>query len=249
MKKIFALAAIALFTITSCSDDSSSSTDNNNGDTSGVLPTKIVVTADGQTITSLFTYNGRKLTNISNSDGTNEVITYTGDFITSWKKFEGTTIVEEYNYTYDAITNNLKRETHTNHDTNSTDQTDFVHNQDGTISFNNVGIVSGKYTANSITLGDEQSPYIVNYVVTYDGKNNPYKNITGLSKIYFWKYGYSTNFSQNVLTETRVISIDPVDDLLDSFTYTYNDLNYPVSEVIRDHESNDVITSTTQYFY
>lgn len=244
MKKIFALAAIALFTITSCSDDSSSSTDNPNTNTDNVLLKKMVEVSDEGTTTINYNYSGNKLTGITYSDGRYETITYTGDLITLWKIYdENDVVTEQYEYEY---TNGIltTEKIYQFEWSQQPGVRDYTYNPNGTISFFSQGMDAGEHTPDRMTLFNTN--FNVSYVSTYDNKNNPLKNITGITKIYFSVIGGGTNYLNNVLTDTRVIPNDP-DDLLDSYVYTYNSQNYPVSAVMTNHEDNEV--TNIQYFY
>ena len=84
MKKIFTLAAIALFTLASCSDNDATPT---TPEENVVLLKKTIENDVDGDFTTTYAYDGTKLTGINYSDGTYDAITYTGDLITQWVEY------------------------------------------------------------------------------------------------------------------------------------------------------------------
>lgn len=247
MKKFFAMAAIALFTITSCSDDDSG-TANNNNTTGNVLLKKTVTTDVDGTVTSVYSYDGNKLTGIANSDGTSEVITYTGDLITEWKMYDGTTLDGKSTYEYNNA-GHLVKETEIFQGTQYI--YNYTHNGDGTISYSMTesslpGTQTGKYYADRMVIygGPTGGNWYYN---TFDTKNNPRKNITGFNKIFFTFNGDGLNPNNNVTSVKRYGDNDVYINTLYSTVFTYNNSDYPATSVETDHDSNT--TSNVQYFY
>lgn len=262
MKKIFAMAAIALFIMTSCSNDSSSS-NNNNNNTDAVLLKKIVDTDEDGTYTSTFTYNGTKLNRIDNSDGSYEVYSYTDeglggltyDLILSVKSYDSDNeVTEEVSYLYNTE-NKLAQATWLYYGgSNLEAQTiKYTHNSDNTITWEDYGatshvIESGKIYQNKFETNaaafDPWPAHINTSTYTYDGKNNPWKNITGYDKIYFAGTEEGLTWSQNITSEVYSNTLG-VNQNYSTTTYTYNSDNYPVTS--EENESGYVIN--TQYFY
>jgi hypothetical protein len=260
MKKIFILFSALTLVLSSCTTSSTDTIPDPTTPTSGVLPTKTITTQSGYVITINYKYNGNKIVSgISNSGdyGTN-LFTYTGNLITKRETFLGTTLTKKTTFEYNSSEQLTKSV--------SVDYTSskpygikytFVYNSDGTTSFskflgNDVDQTTldltgtAYYTNGEITKVDKILTPTNTYVRTYtnDTKNNPFKNITGYSKIAFAD-SHSLGFMHNVLTETS--SSQNI-----TSTYTYNSLDYPtnVSTVnVMTSPFPGTVTSTTQFFY
>lgn len=244
MKKIFTIAAIALFTITSCSDDDSTPT--SNPDESAILPVKIIRTEDGEIITSDLTYNGTKLVSVINEYGS-DLYTYDGDQIVERKVYEGSTLMyhEFFEYNENGQLSEYRELTIAD---NTANKTLFTYNSNGTISTEEYGgnlesqtelEYNGIITmenGNIVSYVNE----ISNYTYTYDTKNNPTKNITGIQAIYIAIQSGGVN---NITSENYVVVPSGIE--LDwTYTYTYNSDNFPVTENVTGQS-----TYSDQFFY
>ncbi len=128
-----------------------------------------------------------------------------------------------------------------------------MYNIDGTVS---VSKYSGNATAQTDYMGyykmfllNKEIVKVENYdsigllvetsTFTYDGKNNPFKNILGWAQLQ-----YSTSqlggAYQNVVHNN-----DPSEDLTNTYTYDAN--NFPLTQTERD--AANTVQGTTQYFY
>jgi hypothetical protein len=247
MKKVLAMAAVALFMMTSCSDDDSTP-NNGNPSENVVLVKKMIEVFDGETITSTFTYNGTKIVKISGSDDSEDIFEYTGDLITRRTYTQGDfTQTDKYTYNSD---NTLKTHVMLLDDGYEYgEKQEFTHNQDGTITVltyrGDFESQTELHTTTIITMNNGNivkndttysfagnSPYSISY--TFDNKNVPFKNVTGYQAIAFTELEGGVN---NVLTGSF--------DGFDSFEYTYNSNNYPETETAIDPVGN----YETQYFY
>lgn len=255
MKKLLCLLSFAALLMSSCSSGDSSSTPATETD---VLVTKTVESySNGDpSITTNFTYNGKKIVGVSDSDGYYDQFFYTGNLITNVKHYDSDDILQEeetftYNSSGDLVTY-LIVESQLDNGHKET----YVHNSNGTIS---VSSYSGSATVQN-NLSTTGLVYFVNGEVskyetsigaslesttlyTYDTKNNPYKNITGYDKIAFID-SESNGFSHNVLTQN--MNSTGFDESYTS-VYTYNTLNYPLTQVETDN--SDGSTTSTQYTY
>lgn len=241
MKKlIFGMSAlVVLFSSCSGSDDEGSSNNNT------ILLKKTVENGpEGEVITTA-TYNGTKISRITTSNGTTIDFTYTGDNITKmlWKS-DGIVFQEDL-YTY-AADGRLDTHVMLDHDmqwgsrevysyTGQTSAT--VQNFSGnlasqtlpgethTITFQNGEVAQ-------ITKPSETLTY------TYDDKNNPFKNVTGYSKITFVDGGAS-GIMHNVTAEASTGGGST------TYTYTYNSNNFPATAT--ENWDGDVYTTTFTY--
>jgi len=244
MKKIIALAAIALFMI-SCSEDDSQTT--NPADT--VLLKKMTSTdEDGHVITYNYAYDGNKLLSVIGTDGSSNTYDYTDNHITHLKQVTTNEISETFYEYFDngrlksQITNSVYPQYTINNSwsyTYNNDSSTIVHYiQDFTEQVNqhseyNYTIT---YSGNKITYdyGDGTKNILI-----YDGKNGYLKNVLGFEEIYQ---------TQNLLT--HIYQLPPDQYILQDNTYVYNDLNFPISAIINEGNlDNSIKTYRYKYFY
>jgi len=256
MKKIFTLAAIALFTLASCSDNDATPT---TPEENVVLLKKTIENDVDGDFTTTYAYDGTKLTGINYSDGTYDAITYTGDLITQWVEYyeDGSThtkFIYEYNsqqklksfywldYEYDTFT----KYDYTYLPNGSISYT--VSYSDDEVTFNipgDGGMIYPNRVEEYIT-DDIPEPYTYAYNNTYDDKNNPLKNVTGFEKINFAGTDEGTNFGHNITIIKATNSNGNSEQTLFTCSYVYNPEGYPVSST-GIYNGTDI--TETQYFY
>lgn len=255
MKKMLIMAAAAIFMISCGSDDSSTVTNDT------VLVKKITETDEDGTLITVLSYNGTKLTEINTNDGLRQVLTYSGDLITEWKTYEGTVLIETDTYVYNSSNKLVTYTSIDNTDGGYHEKITYVHNADGSIDYkeyngnnpssidqlNMTGkIYADKYTE-VVTFDGESITYTMKF--TFDGKNNPLKNVTGFDKIAFANTMESINYAENVTSETSSASNSTsAPKLQTTYAYTYDAKNYPLTVVETDVEDPST-TITTQYAY
>lgn len=101
MKKLmYALSATLLFV--ACSKDDAPATEISNLDTTVLLRKSIETSDNGNSITYLYNYTGKKINSIINQDDSGEktLFTYTGDLITKIEEYEDNELVYTENYFY-----------------------------------------------------------------------------------------------------------------------------------------------------
>jgi len=249
------MAAIALFMMTSCSDDDSNST---NEQTASKL-TKVTVTDIDGSFTSTLSYNGNKLATIIDSDGTKNTITYTGDLVTQWVATDSSNeLLWKDIYQYNSQ-NQLVNFYELDYEEFLHTKTTYVHNADGTISYTEYASgsddlnsfteksIEGILTATTMSIVHEDD-FTEQYTYAFDGKNSPFKGITGFDKIGFAGTDGSTKYYiENVTSQSWAHSgATPVVE--NTTTYTYNAANYPTKEVVTN-VANPTQISTTEYLY
>ena len=257
MKKLVCLCAFSTLLLTSCSSGSDSSTTTE----SDVLVTKTVenYALDGSTVTTNYTYNGKKLVKSTDSDGYHKDYTYTGDLITKIETIDDSnaTLMQEQTFTYNAsgqlVTYIIK-----DFDSGEGDRETYVYNSDGTIS-------TAAYSGNLTTQTNSVSTGVVHFTIgevtsvnnietlggttstttyTYGTKNHPFKNITGYDKISFIDSD-AAGITHNVLTQSYT-SGSQTD--VTTTTYTYNALNFPMTgSEIEGTDATTVIATTYTY--
>ena len=249
MKKIFTLGALALFLMTSCSsDDSSAPVDN--GSTSVLLKKTISTDEDGYEYTTNYTYDGNKLTSVTDSENSTMNLFYENDLLVKIEYFEDGTITQRDLFTYNS-NNELATYNMLDLDEDWAYKTLFTHNSNGTVStieyngdlteqtnLSGNGIVT--YTNNNITNYTTTSPggYEVSWTYTFDDKNSPLKNITSFDA---FNLAYQEGGHNNILS-----TINEAYNEASSTTYTYNNDNYPLTSI---EIEDDGYTTSTQYFY
>jgi hypothetical protein len=249
MKKIIALFSVFTLVLSSCSKDDVVSEVPTSPVVSYVLPSKIIdISSNGETSTSLVTYNGNKIVQIvDNQEKT--VYTYSGDFITKVESFtNGNTIEGNTLYTYE----NNKLKTLVNTEYNGTliykSKYVFTHNTNGTVDFLKYSINtanvetpsgSGKYTFLNGNLVKEEEGLMV-AVYEYDAKNNPMKNVLGFDKLLDDEASINnkTKVTRTYNSGTPTVRV---------YQFDYNAAGYPTEE--RELNSSNVVDGKVQYFY
>lgn len=224
-----------------------------------------------------FSYNGFKLTEITNvGAATKQIFTYDGDFITSIKDFNiatnKTVNIKSYTYVNNKLKTFINDEVTSNFITNYT----YTNESDGTVSYikNEINKTtqneelksSGVLTFSDGVLTQDDTReikypactnvYSRGYVNKYDDKNSFYKNVIGLDKLYDLKNTYcKRNLLKNydyVRTGAR-IGDDPNHVLTtengkpEIRTYSYNTSDYPTECNLYD--ADGVLKKTTKYVY
>jgi len=249
MKKIF-LGLIALtLSLNACS-----SSDDSSDTTNDALLSKIVETyEDGYVSTLLVTYSGNKILKLDWDGEEVTEFTYTGNLITQEKYFLDGDLEDLITYEYDA-NERLIRSTRV--ETNSfTEVDEYTHNADGTVSF--VTERDGELAANGTFYFNNNRPYkkeITTYYegfesdevieVTFDDKNEPFKNVTGYNKLNFALPNLKSDIEDNV---NNVLTVKRDTFTILTTTYTYNSNNFPATSTTTGTSMDDNYTSV--YFY
>lgn len=258
MKKLF-VAVMALFILASCSsDDDGAPSPYGNPDPNTVLVKKIVDTyPSGFVLTSTYVYSGTKVNKILRSDGSHFEFDYNdNDLPIEMRYYGGEMLAYTKFYTYDE-SNRLKTYTML-YNPGDCIKYMYFYNSDGTIT-------AAQYTGNfveatnyshsdiytfennnltKVTFSDGDWPYILETNLTYDGKNSFDKNIAGRN-IFGLADGYGWASNRTQVSSDNGSEEFPIPP--SSFTYTYNEDNYPVKAVqsLAQYDSS----YTTEYFY
>lgn len=238
--------------ISSCSNSSSDGTSS-----SGLLISKIVSTSGGGTTnTSTFTYLGNKIKDYTQS-GYKTSYTYNGDAIATMTTTQGSDVLYTNTFTYDT-NNRVASETVNYFLENASERKVYTYTPTDILvdvysgDLNNATTLSRKGRILFDTHGevtatenyDLSNTLTSKTVFTNDGKNSPFRNITGFSK-----QPYFFGKQCNVLT---IESYDATNQLISNsnFQYNYNADNFP-SSATQNFFSNGTLSSVTtiQYFY
>lgn len=262
MKKLlYVFSALALI-FTSCSSDSDSSSNN---PSNPVLPKRTVETyyLDGsvdEVVTSNFTFNGNKLVAIVYEGSIEkDVFTYTGDLITKIEHFENDVVVGMENFGYDAQGRLQFWEDYGGVALDQLYENDaFTYNSDGTILRNHYSdgalmsthkfyLENGEVSKiESISQSTGEAEPGLTRIITYDDKNNAFKNILGYNKalnMVYFESAINDGFQKNLLT---CISSGGAFNINWNFEYVYNSNNYPTS-VMKNLNSSE--SQSVQFFY
>lgn len=246
MKKIFLLLSIALLILQSCS-----SGDESNSGSSAILCKKIV--QGGSTFD--YVYNGNKIEKIMFGGQTIRKYYYTGDLITKVEDIidNQVRIISTFTYSNNKLVSHLSivyPDPADPFDPIYAQKTDFTHNSNNTISYeiysgtpeeqstleNNgtITLINGEIGIVENNLGT-----ITNY--TYDNKNSPFKNVLGVDKVIPSPFT-QCDFNSKKYNQISKTSNDGSTSY--SLSYQYNDIDYPISNVIVNGS-----TSPVQYYY
>lgn len=252
-KIILFTLAIGIATLTSCTEDDSTTVITPVNDLGMLVKKDIITYTDGSTDTANYTYDGNKLMRVEivgdfgNGPETEiEEFTYTGELLTR--------IDEEYfdsmgnpvsNYTILEYDSSNRLITETRYYSSNTDVNTYVHNTDGTVTFNEDGgeiyipYVNGNLITENNTNGDSD------YTSTYDDKNGAFKNIH--QREVFELLGHYA-FNNNLMSFTNTGGLTYPNN--ETYSYTYNSADYPIAStnVYYPGTANEEFSSK-EYFY
>lgn len=244
MKKILCLfSALTIALMSSCSSD-----DNNSEEGSAaLLPTKITITSveDGKSgsIDYTMTYDGNKLKQISLSDASKSVYTYTGDLITKVEYYKSGVLMSTDVYAYDNG-KLMSRISTSAFGSTSQEKLTFVYNANGTVNVNQSEIINKqeiKYDTTTLYTFDNGNIITEEYIngikekitSTYDDKKSPFVNIAGIKFLLSLDLDFDLYSANNTLTSTTVTynsSGTAVQTASAKYTNKYNSSNF-LSEV------------------
>ncbi len=219
------------------------------------LQQTIDVFTDGNVITTDYNYDGNRLESIISNDAVDTAdlyFTYTGSLITKMEyKFEDGTVEQTETFEYDANNSLIAyklvvpddqggygfRYTYDYNSGNTITGTKYIGDatsQEDLSLTETISFVEGEVTSIVTSTGSS-------YTYTYDTKNNPLRNVVGLSKIAF--AGGEGNSS--VYNLTREVVVNGSETNTYNYTYQYLPNNYPTQSTQDEGEGE----YTTQYLY
>ena len=246
MKKLLYLFSASLLVLSSCSSDDDT--------TATVLLKKASYVSTGESFTTDFTYSGNKLVSWVDSFGDKKTFTYTGDLITKIVDTDDKGNVDyttEFTYTNGKLTSEISLETGDDYKY----KTKYVHNTDGTISFEEFRVAVatgkeekygdiGKYTfKNGNLVKKEKSYYGTNSSETYeyDAKNNPFKNVVGFNLFVNDEGAYVNNIVKRTYSNSNSTGT-----YTNTYEYKYNAEGFPTEQKDFYNGASD---GTTTYTY
>lgn len=258
MKKLaLAFSALVLvFTSCSSSDDSEPIVPVT---PSGILIKKMVLTSNNEDSESYwnstinFTYNGNKLVQAIDEDNYKLVYTYTGDLITKIEYFDGSTLDGQDLFTYNTDGKLIEyRDLSVFEDFEH--KFTYNYNSNGTVSVQEyqgtIGNTSPVFSPDIYTFTNGELTSTNSGSITYDSKNNPFKNVTGYQEIMTFEFSddYAIAFGRNQNIVSAPAGTSTTDGTFS--TYTYNADNYPAtSSTTAIYSTGFNGTVNVQYFY
>lgn len=247
------MAAIALFTLVSCSEDDATPTNPGENPVDAVLLKKTIETSLFGSFTRIYNYEGAKLLNVTYSTGGREEYTYDPDFdlIKTIKHYdENNIIVATYHFNYNLATGKLVEFSESFDEYTSV--TEFTHNADGTVSYTTddgqqYGVIYDNKFSLYTDLGPTTSMLWHNFEL--DDKKDPMMNVLGMDKLlggdkpYLGYFG--PKFGHNITDYHTTRADGAFNQQLQTSTYTYNNQGYPITEQ-RDDIGN---VYSIEYFY
>jgi hypothetical protein len=247
MKKLSCVLLLLVIVVTSCSSEDSPSLS-----TEGILLRKTIGNINND---SEYFYNGNKLNKIVTSNGSKFEYVYSGNLITQILYYENDILKEKNEMSYDSE-ERLINKMRFNYNNNSGIRTDYIYNQDGTVSvkgfLGDFNIQSTQYNDRKVFFySDGNVEKIERYEViegvnhiktslfTYDDKNYFGNAIVGFNKVKNWEFGMITGFN-NVISET-VTTTENSSSYTYNSTFTYNSFDYPVTL--------NYLSLNVEYFY
>lgn len=250
MKKIlFLFSALSIALISSCSSDDNNS---DGGSSSSVLPTKITLTTveEGKsgTLDYTFTYDGNKLKQISLSDASRYVYTYTDNLITKVELYKSSVLISTDVYEYKNGKLDSKTTTEA-FNSSIKDKLTFEYNSNGTVSAKASKIRDGEegdyYESTTYTFANgniistdliDVEGYGEKTTNTFDNRKSPFVNVTGLKLLLDLSLNADTDIAfdfdfysvNNVLTSKTVYTTDGEVDATANITFTnkYNSSDF-----------------------
>jgi hypothetical protein len=230
MKKLLYLFSASLLVLTSCSSDDNASSE----PTATILLKKTSYVTSGESYTVDFTYSGNKIVSNVDNYGDKTTFTYTGELITKIVDTDNKGVVDqatEFTYTNGKLTSEISLETGDDYKY----KTKYVHNADGTISFEEfrVSVATGKeeeygyvgkYTfKNGNLVKKEKSYYGTNSFTTYeyDANNHPFKNVLNFNLLISDEESYVNNIVKITYSNATEVYTN---------TYKYNANGFPTEQ-------------------
>lgn len=215
MKKFLCLfSALSIVLMSSCSSDDTS----NEGGSDALLPKKIVETSVENgisgTLDYTFTYDGNKLKQVSLSDASKYVYTYTGDLITKVEKFYSSELQSTDVYAYEGG-KLISKITTQAFGSAPQEKLTLVYNANGTVNANQSQIINKqeiKYDSTTLITFANGNVISSEYIdgvkekttSTFDDKKSPFTNITGAKLLLDLDHDFDYSSVNNPLTSTTV---------------------------------------------
>jgi hypothetical protein len=216
MKKLLYLFSATLLVLTSCSKDDETA----DVASETLLPKKIIETTvengSSGSYTYTLTYDGNKLKDMSVTDGSRTVYTYTGDVITKVELFYSSVLQSTDVYAYEGG-KLISKITTPAFNATSQQKLTFVYNSNGTVNVNESEIINKteiKYDTTTLYAflnGNIASSEYINgerekITSTYDDKKSPFYNVTGLKLLLDLdnELGFDFYSANNTLNSTTV---------------------------------------------
>ena len=237
MKKLLLSALFIGFAFGCSNNDNRDEVANNDV----ILPVKTIITENGTPSFGIIKYNGAKLSEIVDEDGSKEIVQYEGDNISKMTGYNADGKMR-YEAVYTYLNGKIAKEVRTiNYDNDKRVETsnytwvDANHAKVNTVTnMNPTPYLSDYYFSNgNLVKFTNTNNIIITY--TYDNTNNPFKNIKGMQAL------FESDYAMNNLVKKETSAIMDGVPSIDTTTYTYefNKNNYPTKKVAKSKGSTD----------
>lgn len=248
MKKLSIAFSLLVLILSSCSSSDKETS------VSDLLVKSTVVTTSTEVVNSLYAYDGKKLVGVVSDNGSSVAYTYTGDLITKTENFTDNVLVSSNTYEYDS-SNNLTVSTLEIVEPAFIVKRNYFYNLDGTVSVSEVtgatlaalapskteNIYFLDNSINKVEITNDGSPTIdVTINLSYDTKNNPFKNVLGFDKLMMVESSSNNNLQYEVLDVVLGTT-----NYTSSYVYDAND--FPIASLRSAGSSASNVT--TEFFY
>lgn len=252
MKKVFYVFALLTLPLMSCESDSDNDVTPTPSNDDSILPTKLVIEySDNTSETVEFTYDGKKLTKETSSDGYYTDYIYTDDKLTEINYYDSPNPAILETYTYDNQGKITTISTDIVGTTSSSLYNVSYNNDSSIITFTHSDSIPGEdpdsltIQNGNITTYDESGFYISEY--TYDSKNAPFKNLESRNILVTIdsENNDAIYFTLNNLLTEEILDTSDSSKETSTYTYTYTQDDFP--RKITDNYEGDITTYTYTY--
>lgn len=264
------LKQILLFTLCitffACNTEPVNNPEEEQETTDNTLVKKIIYNKDtADEYIEIFYYDGNKLISVDAGDGDKSVYTYENDNLVKDEYFDGGILNASVTLEYNAD-ETLASFIETFFEDSGLDDRQYKH----VVTYNNDGTITNEIYGNYDNTGFELD-YIETIIldgeniaeisdedgfktsIEYDDKNNAFKNINAIEILNILSenefgaliYGNTKNIISYLESDSSTS-----DNYNDSYEYTYNEKNYPISSIYTSKYGDDIENiETIEYFY
>lgn len=236
------LIAISFSAVTSCVREIEPQETPEETDKTPILPVKITYANE----VSIFHYDNDKLKEII-TDNDKEIYTYDGDDIVKTEEYISGTLARTWNYTYNTNGQLIKIVMTAPGNVNEistltwSDKNHFLFKRENTTW--EVELTNNNLTKKTVKVDGESN--VGTHTFTYDGNNNPYKNIKGYNKV---NIIYAFDGSANNVTKEEWSTTSPVSNNVNIYSHEYNADQFPTKTTAKLYAGTPQESTSTDIF-
>lgn len=255
MKSNLLLLATCFFTLASCTGDNESAEVIDPADV--LVKRTVSMNWSGQSVNSVWNYDGNKLVSIISDNGNEQYFTYTGELIT---KIENHNELDEINTDLFEYDEQGRVIVHKDLSAAFGRKEIYAYGNDGTVAVtkyfgdnttqeelieNGIMVFEAGEVVHTKSISSGGNTLICDY--TYDDKNSPSKNIVGYDRISALFNPNLKGIFRNVTSNLQTDADENSEDNIITKKYTYNSDDYPTK--INSIDPLDGDTATVEYYY